>query len=159
MKHQFNTYDDDKIILLLNEGNKDAWEYVYDKYSMPIYGKLLRMTSSKELAEEVLVHVFMGHKKRAINLKKKATLFITLFNYTHEIALQFIESTAGATADSDMQEEFPTINKLFFNYASENIEIHKSNDKLDIGKQLRSELKHFGNSIQLLSLPLASILF
>lgn len=148
MKHQFNTYNDDKIILLLNQGNKDAWEYVYDKYSMPIYGKLLRMTLSNELAEEILVYVFMGYKKSVVNLKKKATLFISLFNYSHEIAIQFIGSRAESTIELAKHEEFPTINKLFFNYAPVNIELPKSDDEFNLGKRLRSELKHFGNSIR-----------
>lgn len=148
MKEQIYTCDDDTIILLLTQGNKDAWEYVYDKYSMSLYGKLLKMTSSKEMAEEILIHVFMGYEKNVVHLKKRATLFITLFNYTHETALQFIDPKVDKVKDAEERGAFSTINKMFFDSSSRNNkDAFHSHEKADIGKQLRIELNYFRKSM------------
>jgi RNA polymerase sigma-70 factor, ECF subfamily len=50
---------DEKIIALLRQRDSDGISMVYDKYAAALYGVIVRIVHSRELAEEVSQDVFM----------------------------------------------------------------------------------------------------
>ena len=50
-----NYLTDEKIISLLAINNASAWEYVYNRYVLMMYGEVLRMTDNKTATENFLV--------------------------------------------------------------------------------------------------------
>ncbi|SEM84946.1 RNA polymerase sigma-70 factor, ECF subfamily [bacterium A37T11] len=67
------------LLLQLRQGDESAFNYFYKAHSNRIYGKLLKLTKSAEVAEELLQDVFMRiwEKREGINpaLSFKAYLF------------------------------------------------------------------------------------
>lgn len=51
--------DEKKILALLQVGDENAFDCLYHQYSNRIFGKILRLTKSVEVSEELLQDVFM----------------------------------------------------------------------------------------------------
>lgn len=51
--------DENSFLLKLKEGNDNAFKYFYDKYSLPLYRRLLKMVHAEDLAEELLQDLFV----------------------------------------------------------------------------------------------------
>lgn len=58
MKSDFEI-NESKILLLLKNGDKSAFEFIYNKYSKRITIKLLQLLKSEALAQDVLQDVFL----------------------------------------------------------------------------------------------------
>lgn len=56
-----STAQDADILLLtrLSQGDKQAFDQLYEKYSSPLYLNLLKLTKSEEVAEELLQDIFL----------------------------------------------------------------------------------------------------
>ena len=54
-----NVIDDAIIVMLLKQNISKGWEQLYDKYAPMMYGAILRIVDDKELADEILIRLFI----------------------------------------------------------------------------------------------------
>jgi len=48
-----------QIVVVLQENNPLAWEHLYDKYALAMYGLICNLTEDKLLAEEIFMNAFL----------------------------------------------------------------------------------------------------
>ncbi len=59
---------DEKLVVLLNEGDEEAFEILYDRYAKPLLNFFFMKLKSKEKAEDFLQNLF-------VNLIEKGSQF------------------------------------------------------------------------------------
>ena len=77
-----------KVIELLQQNDKQAIEWLYDHYGAALYGIVLKIVQSEEVAEDLLQETFVkvwknGHKYEA----SKGTLFTWMLNIARNTAI------------------------------------------------------------------------
>ncbi|MEP6845835.1 MAG: sigma factor [Panacibacter sp.] len=90
--------DDQQIIALLRQGNKQSLGVLYDKYAAALFGIICRITDNKHLAEEILNKVFV-----------KAWQQISGFNASNASLCSWLINIARQTAFDAVKQE-PLIN-------------------------------------------------
>jgi len=56
--HVINPYDEKELLSRLKEGDRVAFDLIYHRYSLKIYGNILRMVKDADDAQELLQNVF-----------------------------------------------------------------------------------------------------
>lgn len=75
----YHTIDEKELLIGLREGNKSAFEEIYDRYKIKLTGNLLRMLKSQELVEDVMQDIFMGLWVNRKNIDPERSLKPYLF--------------------------------------------------------------------------------
>jgi len=65
-----------KILLLLQSKNEEAISLLYDKYSASIYGCILRIVHSPEIAEDILIEQKAAYLPGCIPLPETPPLML-----------------------------------------------------------------------------------
>ena len=67
-----SSYDEKELLLLLLNGNQQAFEKIYKLYSARLYGNLLKLVKSEAEAQEILQDVFLKiwDNRQSINIEK-----------------------------------------------------------------------------------------
>jgi len=65
-------YDERELLLLLKQGNEQAFEKIYNSYSSRLFGNIYRMVKSESTAEEILQDTFLKiwYNRTGIDLEK-----------------------------------------------------------------------------------------
>ena len=94
---------DYELIILLQQTDMDAYEFVYDRYAAMLYGLILKSIKEQWLAELILKKSFLEIWK-SLAIVKPATckLFIWMHNITRNIAMEEL----GKTLQRDKQENY-----------------------------------------------------
>ncbi|MBI5914671.1 MAG: sigma-70 family RNA polymerase sigma factor [Bacteroidetes bacterium] len=96
-------HQDTETIALLQQGDKTALGILYDKYGAALFGVILRVVQSKELAEEVMQEAFLKIWRNAANYDESKGKFFTW-------ALNIARNTAiDATRSSDFRKSQKTV--------------------------------------------------
>lgn len=84
------------------------WEAVYDKYCPSIYGMICKLTTDKNLADKILVSVFLKIKaQNIINSEAFArSPMICLLRYTYKSAIKYL-SEKGEQISIDANSSTP----------------------------------------------------
>ena len=94
---------DYELIILLQQTDIDAYEFVYDRYAPMLYGLILKSIKEQWLAELILKKSFVEiWKSLAIIQPVKCKLFIWMHNITRNIAMEEL----GKTLEQDKQENY-----------------------------------------------------
>ena len=94
---------DYELIILLQQTDIDAYEFVYDRYAPMLYGLILKSIKEQWLAELILKKSFVEiWKSLAIVQPVKCKLFIWMHNITRNIAMEEL----GKTLEQDKQENY-----------------------------------------------------
>lgn len=84
-EHQNSNY---KLLLQLKNNDKNAFSFIYDKYSPLLYGLILRRVQNEKLAAEILKNAFIRIWNECKNIDcVKANLFTWLLSSTNKTAL------------------------------------------------------------------------
>lgn len=122
-KKENNELSDDKLVELIQQGNKVAFTHVYHKYSKMVYALGLRYLKDKELAQETVQYTFVKlweiHKKIAITTSIKNYLYTIAKNYiineirnnksviyNYKEKQQFVEDTSITVEKEETLHEF-----------------------------------------------------
>lgn len=87
------TPTEQKIINLLQKGDKRALTLLYENYSNSLYGVILKITLNEEIAEDALQETFIKVWKNASKYdSSKAKLFTWLFRIARNTAIDKLRS-------------------------------------------------------------------
>jgi RNA polymerase sigma factor (sigma-70 family) len=82
-----------ELVRLLNEKDKHAFEYLYDHYSAAVYGVVLRIVNSAEIAEEISQDCFLRYWNKINEYdSSKGKLFTWMINIARNLAIDKIRS-------------------------------------------------------------------
>lgn len=86
-------YDEQELVVLLNEQNNDAFNYLYDHYSGALFTIINQIVPDKDTAGDVLQEVFVNIWKK-INTydATKGRLFTWMLNISRNAAIDKIRS-------------------------------------------------------------------
>lgn len=88
-----NTQADDQLIDLLREDRRQAIKPILDKYGDALYGVVLRIVHSREIAEDVMQDTFVKVWKNAASYdRSKGRLFTWLVNIARNTAIDKIRT-------------------------------------------------------------------
>ena len=87
------TPTEQKIIDLLDKGDKRALDLLYENYSNSLYGVILKITINEEVAQDALQETFIKVWKNAHKYdSSKAKLFTWLFRIARNTAIDKLRS-------------------------------------------------------------------
>jgi RNA polymerase sigma-70 factor (ECF subfamily) len=79
--------DDDQLIARVAEGDRRAFELLYDRYSATVYGVVLRILGDRELAEDAVQEIFVRVWKRAASFDRSRAFAPWLFGIAHNYCI------------------------------------------------------------------------
>jgi RNA polymerase sigma-70 factor, ECF subfamily len=84
---------ENELVALLQQQDRKGFEYLYDRYSAALYGVVVRIVRSEELAEDVIQEAFVKVWKNIASYEKtKGTLFTWMLNVARNTAIDKIRS-------------------------------------------------------------------
>lgn len=87
------TMVEEKLIASLHAGREEAFIFLYDNYSTVLYGAVLRIVRSHEIAQDVMQDSFVKIWKNAPYYDPtKSRLFTWMFNITKHTAIDTLRS-------------------------------------------------------------------
>ena len=111
-----------EIIALLAKGDRRAIDLAYENYGNAIYGVIVRIVKSKEVAEEVLQDVFVKIWKNADRYNKnKGRLFTWFANIARNAAIDSIR-TARAKREAKTTSTENFVNENIYGTSEMNLE-------------------------------------
>ncbi len=103
---------EDKIVVLLAHGKKEAMNLLYENYADSLYGVIMKVISDEELAQDVLQETFIKvWKKGKTYDPKKSKLFTWLYRIAYNTAIDKIRSTTKKES-KEIQIEASNVYKL-----------------------------------------------
>lgn len=80
--------EESELVRRVRERDKLAFEYLYDRYSKALYGVVLRIVRSEEVASEVLNDAFLRYWERSENYDfSKGRLYTWMVNIARNLAI------------------------------------------------------------------------
>jgi RNA polymerase sigma-70 factor (ECF subfamily) len=96
---------DDKLVLKMREGNKDAFKEIYQLYKVPLLNHISRLDGKKEIAEAVLSEVFITIVKKIgfykMNKMKGATFRAWIYRIATNETFDFLRKKKHYVFGSD----------------------------------------------------------
>ncbi len=90
---ELRRYSESELVSLLQNRDKQAFNYLYDSYSGTLYGVIYRMVDDKELAEDILQDVFVKIWNNFSNYNNlKGRLFTWMLNITRNLTIDTLRS-------------------------------------------------------------------
>lgn len=135
-----------QIVLLLSTGDRKAIDLAYQNYSKTLYGVILRIVQSEEVAEEILQDVFV---KIWINAKSynrtKGRLFTWFVNIARNASIDFIRTRRNKESKRTTSIENPVYENVAGSTEMEinDFGLKKVIDSLDEKHRLLIELTYF----------------
>ena len=89
-----SSYDEKELLLLLLNGNEQAFEKIYQLYSTRLYGNLLKLVKSEAEAQEILQDVFLKiwENRQSIDIEKSFRSY--LFKIAENKVVDFFRKAA-----------------------------------------------------------------
>ncbi len=90
---ELKKYSESELVSLLQNHDKQAFNYLYDNYSEALFGVIYRMVEDKELAEDILQDVFVKIWNNFSNYNNlKGRLFTWMLNITRNLTIDTLRS-------------------------------------------------------------------
>ncbi|TDE18522.1 RNA polymerase sigma factor [Dyadobacter psychrotolerans] len=87
MSHK-STFTEQELVSQLKSNNREAFEYLYDRYSSALYGIILKIIKDEEKAADVMQDVFLKIWKNISSYNsEKGTLFTWILNVARNTAI------------------------------------------------------------------------
>ena len=84
--------DETELVMLLKQKSKVAFNYLYDNYSRALYGIILKIVETEEVAEDILQDVFVKIWNRIDSYDaSKGKLFTWLLNVARNTGYSYID--------------------------------------------------------------------
>jgi len=78
---------DEELIVQVAQGDRRAFEALYDKYASLVFGLALRMLGNREIAEEAVQEIFWRVWQRAKSFERGRSFAPWLFGIAHNYAI------------------------------------------------------------------------
>jgi len=121
-------YDEKELLIKLGEGKETAFNTLYDLYSNRIYNRLLKLTQSEQLADELLQDTFviLWNKRDTINpdLSIKSWLYKVAENEVYQLYRKIAR-------DKKLQEHIVSTFLESYSHTEEGIYLKESQELLD----------------------------
>ncbi|HEY8387177.1 MAG TPA: sigma-70 family RNA polymerase sigma factor, partial [Parasegetibacter sp.] len=89
-----NLYNEKELLFLLNKGDEQAFEQLYHSYSPRIFGNLVKLLKSEDIAEELLQDVFIKIWQRRSGIDPEQSFRSYLFRIAENSVYDFFRRTA-----------------------------------------------------------------
>lgn len=88
-----NKYNEEELVLLLQQQDKQAFSYLYDNYAAALNSIIFRMVDNKEVCEDILQEAFVKiwHNFPSYD-KSKGRLFTWMLNLTRNLTIDTLRS-------------------------------------------------------------------
>ncbi len=87
------TYSEQELVALLQQRNEKAFAYLYDNYSGALFGIIHSIVTDREIANDVLQHVFINIWRKIESYdSSKGRLFTWMLNIARNSAIDEIRS-------------------------------------------------------------------
>lgn len=91
----YSTYDENMLVSLLKTGNEEAFTEIYNRFHKPVYGYLLALVKSPEIAEDLVNEIFLKVWEVREKLEIKISFSAYLFRICHNKAVDATKKIAG----------------------------------------------------------------
>lgn len=98
----YSTYDEDMLVSLLKTGSEEAFTEIYNRFHQPVYGYLLALVKSPEIAEDLLNEIFLKLWEIREKLDIRVSFSAYLFRICHNKAVDATKKIAG---DHQLRDE------------------------------------------------------
>jgi RNA polymerase sigma-70 factor (ECF subfamily) len=157
---------EEELVASLKQRNREAVGTLYDRYASPLYGVILRIIRSEELAEDLLQETFVRVWRNIDSYdRSKGRLFTWLINIARNLALDTIKSRSFR--DAQQNQEIDNIVNVIdarenASYNPEHIGLRELLDRLTPEHREVVELIYFEGythteAAEQLSLPLGTL--
>ncbi len=126
-------YQEDELVSLLKVGDRKVMSILYDNYSPALFGVILRIVRSEEIAEDVLQEAFIKiWKKSASYNASKGRLFTWLLNIARNSAIDTIRSKdhKKSTKNQSIENGVYWQENMVTNISTDSIGVKEIVDKL-----------------------------
>jgi RNA polymerase sigma-70 factor, ECF subfamily len=104
--------EDSTIVSLFREDNQQAISLAYDKFHAALFGTIIKIVLSNELAEEVLQDVFVkAWKSRDQYDDSKGRLFTWLINIARNTAIDYTRLKSFSQKNQDLETSVSSIDR------------------------------------------------
>jgi RNA polymerase sigma-70 factor (ECF subfamily) len=125
-------YTEEELILLLQNGDRSAFEYLYDHYSGALNTVIFKLISDQQLAEDILQEAFVKIWNNFSSYdSSKGRLFTWMLNITRNLTIDTIRSKSYKK-QSKIQDAETAVS-----YTSNNIDENNKFDAMGIRQQTR----------------------
>lgn len=137
---------DTTILSLLQQENKhQGWTCLYDKYAGILYGAILRITTDKKAAQNILKESFTSLKETSLITQTSQSFLVFLLHHTYRICKQ--ELSAGdinRLEEKLYNSDKPLLNLFLFTPHSLQHVTHKTGlSEVEVKRKLHSEATQF----------------
>ena len=127
-----NKYTEEELIMLLQSGDRSAFEYLYDHYSGALNTVIFKLISDQQLAEDILQEAFVKIWNNFSSYdSSKGRLFTWMLNITRNLAIDTIRSKSFKNQSKIRDAETAV------SYTSNNIDENNKFDAIGIRQQAR----------------------
>jgi RNA polymerase sigma-70 factor, ECF subfamily len=124
-------YNEEELVLLLQNQDQQAFSYLYDNYSAALNGIIFRMVENRELAEDILQEAFVKIWNNFSSYDTgKGRLFTWMLNITRNLTIDALRSK-GYKKQAKISSDENSVNNL-----SNDSRVAESFDAMGIRKQL-----------------------
>lgn len=124
----FDKFSDEKLSILLFEGDAGAFEEIFNRYWLKLYGAALKRVKSREAAEEIIQDLFtlLWAKRESIQIHKSLAAYLftsvryMVFNYIQKEVVR--DSYRDSYQISNVFQDNSTEETVFLNELIRNIE-------------------------------------
>lgn len=124
--------DERELLIQLGDGKETAFNILYDRYANKIYSRLLKLTQSEQLADELLQDTFiiLWNKRHTINpdLSIKSWLYKVAENEVYQLYRKIAR-------DKKLQEHIVSTFIETYSHTEENIYFKENNELLERAMQ------------------------
>jgi RNA polymerase sigma-70 factor (family 1) len=116
--------EEKNLLILLNQGDEQAFEKIYHFYSILILKKLLRLVKDEDLAKELLQDIFLKVWERRESLQPDKSFKSYLFRITEN---QVIDLFRRAASDRKIMDHLTRISSELYNHTEDLINFKECN--------------------------------
>ena len=146
-----NTNTDNRLVSLLQKGNKQAFKILFDKYGVRLYRFSLKYLRDKEDAEDLLNEVFLKIWENRLTLKTNTSFQAYLFTIAYNMIRQrFLKKSREEKYIQLFAEEYINDASLEEDQLDYLLFMQKLNEIIDLLPPRRKEifLLHYQNELK-----------
>jgi hypothetical protein len=142
---------DSVIVSMLQQNNRRGWKCLYDKYASILYGYILRVTSNKKIAEQILTESFIGLKDSSISTQTNKSLLPFLLHHTYTLLIKYVSPEDIILFEKKISDnKYPLISLFLFTPQSiQNVAQKIRVTETELKRNLQTECNNLHNEINL----------
>jgi RNA polymerase sigma factor (sigma-70 family) len=114
-RKQSISFTEEELVALLREKNKTGLEYLYDHYSRALYGVIIQVVQTEELAEDVMQETFLKiWNNFSMFDDTKGRLYTWIVNIARNLAIDKIRSKdfRNNSKNQELENNVPVIDRF-----------------------------------------------